>query len=70
MSSKRKLVKEVGQSTLSEFEFTRSESSTRSVKLRTPPSTEKPESKRINMSNPEHTTNTESITFDFVAMEQ
>ena len=55
MSSKRKLVKEASQCTLSDYEFTRSESPTRSVKLRTLPSTEKPESKQINMSNPEHT---------------
>ena len=45
MTSKRKLTKEVGQCTLSEFEFTRSESPTQSVKQRTPPSTEKPDSK-------------------------
>ena len=70
MSSKRKLIKEVGQCTLSEFEFTRSESPTGSVKLRTPPSTEKLESKHINMSNPEPSQPVEPITFDFVAMEQ
>ena len=45
MSSKKKLTKEIGQCTLSEFEFTRSESLTRSVKQRTPPSAEKPDSK-------------------------
>ena len=66
----RKLTKEVGQCTLSEFEFTRSESPTRSVKQRTPPSTEKPDLKQINMLNPEqrHTNNT--VAFDFAAMEQ
>ena len=45
MSSKKKLTKEVGQCTLSEFEFTRSESPTQSVKQRTPPSKEKPDPK-------------------------
>ena len=70
MSSKKKLTKEVGQCTLSEFEFTRSESPTRSVKQRTPPSTEKPDSKQINMSNPVTGHSTEMVTFDFAAMEQ
>ena len=64
MSSKRKLTKEVGECTLSEFEFTRSESPTRSVKQRTPPSTEKPDLKQINISNPE------VVAFDFAVMEQ
>ena len=45
MSSKKKLTKEVGQCTLSEFEFTRSESLTQSAKQRTPVSAEKPDSK-------------------------
>ena len=70
MTSKRKLTKEVGQCTLSEFEFTRSESPTRSVKQRTPPSTEKPDSKRINMSNPKQRHTNDTVAFDFAAMEQ
>ena len=70
MTSKGKLTKEVGQCTLSEFEFTRSESPTRSVKLRTPPSTEKPDWKRINMSNPEQRHTNDTVAFDFAAMEQ
>ena len=70
MASKRKLTKEVGQCTLSEFEFTRSESPTHSVKQRTPPSTEKPDSKRINMSNPEQRHTNDTVAFDFAAMEQ
>ena len=70
MSSNKKLIKEIGQCTLSEFEFTRSESPTRSVKQRTPPSAEKPDSKRINMSNPEPGHSTETVAFDFAAMEQ
>ena len=70
MTSKRKLTKEVGQCTLSEFEFTRSESLTHSVKQRTPPSTEKPDSKRINMLNPKQRHNNDTVAFDFAAMEQ
>ena len=70
MSSKKKLTKEIGQCTLSEFEFTRSELPTWSVKQRTPPSAEKPDSKRINMSNPEPGHSTETVAFDFAAMEQ
>ena len=70
MSSKKKLTKEVGQCTLSEFEFTRSESPTQSVKQRTPPSTEKPDLKQINMSNPEPGHSTEVVAFNFTAMEQ
>ena len=70
MTSKRKLAKEVGQCTLSEFEFTRSESLTCSVKQRTPPSTEKPDSKQINMSNPEQRHTNDTVAFDFAVMEQ
>ena len=70
MSNKRKLVKETGQSTLSDFEFTRIESPNRSVKQRTPPSTEKREPKCINMTNPNPSPPSEQGAFDFAAMEQ
>ena len=70
MSNKRKLVKETGQSTLSEFEFTRSELPNRSAKQRTPPSTEKCEPKRINMTNPNPSNPSEQGAFDFAVMEK
>ena len=70
MSSKKKLIKEIGQCTLSEFEFTRSESPICSAKQRTPPSAEKPDSKQINMSNPEPGLTNETTVFNFAAMEQ
>ena len=70
MSNKQKLVKETGQGTLSEFEFTRRESPNRSAKQQTPPSTKKRESKRINMTNPNPSTPSEQGAFDFAAMEK
>ena len=70
MSNKRRLVKEVGQSTLSDFEFTRSETPSRSAKQQTPPRTEKRDPKRINMSNPNSSPSSDHGVFDFAAMEQ
>ena len=70
MSNKQKIVKEVGQSTLSDFEFTRNEIPNRSTKQRTPPSTEKRDLKCINMSNPISSSSSDPGVFDFAAMEQ